>query len=79
MWARWAYTSLVFSESLVLYTIGDNCEQATWGPRHGSSSFGSVPSASWYGLYTKYFLSRLEHGVRFECAATVCLFVCSLG
>ena len=52
MWARWTDTSLVSFASRTLYTTGDSCEQTTYGPRHGSSSFGLGPSEAWYGVNT---------------------------
>ena len=62
MWARWADTSRVSFVSRTLCTTGDSCEQTTYGPRHGSSSFGLGPSASWYGLYTSTSCPGLNTG-----------------
>ena len=45
-WARWADTSRLSFMSRTLCTIGDNCEQTTYGPRHGNSSSGLGPSES---------------------------------
>ena len=61
--AKWTETSPVSFWRLTLYTTGDNWEQMTYGPRHGSSSFGFGPSESWYGRYTSTNSPGLNTGM----------------
>ena len=69
-------TPLVCCSSVVLYIplTGDNCEQTTDSPRHGSGSFGFELSTSLYGLYT----STSSPGINTGYGLTLTLFTACL-
>ena len=57
------------------YTTGDNCRQTTYGPRHGSSNFGSGPFESWYSSCTSVFCPSWNTRYGFSLAlSAACLF-----